>query len=71
MNNAPKKPTLAKFDDIITMINTAVDPAIKSTSFLLTNTSGFNVLSEVKGMLWGVTYCNPIQHNPIGGANSW
>ncbi|WP_369957346.1 phage major capsid protein [Levilactobacillus brevis] len=48
MNNAPKKPTLAKFDDIITMINTAVDPAIKSTSFLMTNTSGFNVLSEVK-----------------------
>ena len=30
------------------MINTAVDPAIKSTSFLMTNTSGFNVLSEVK-----------------------
>lgn len=48
MNKAPKKPTLAKFDDIITMINTAVDPAIKSTSVLMTNTSGFNVLSEVK-----------------------
>ncbi|WP_087842906.1 phage major capsid protein, partial [Lactiplantibacillus plantarum] len=48
MNKAPKKPTLAKFDDIITMINTAVDPAIKSTSFLMTNTSGFNELSEVK-----------------------
>ncbi|WGF83427.1 phage major capsid protein [Lactiplantibacillus plantarum] len=48
MNNAPKKPNLSKFDDIITMINTAVDPAIKSTSFLMTNTSGFNVLSEVK-----------------------
>lgn len=48
MNKAPKKPTLAKFDDIITMINTAVDPAIKSTSFLMTNTSGFNMLSEVK-----------------------
>lgn len=48
MNKAPKKPTLAKFDDIITMINTAVDPAIKSTSFLMTNTSGLNVLSEVK-----------------------
>lgn len=48
MNKAPKKPTLAKFDDIVTMINTAVDPAIKSTSFLMTNTSGLNVLSEVK-----------------------
>lgn len=48
MNEAPKKPSLSKFDDIITMINTAVDPAIKSTSFLMTNTSGLNVLSEVK-----------------------
>jgi HK97 family phage major capsid protein len=48
MNDAPKKPNLSKFDDIITMINTAVDPAIKSTSFLMTNTSGLNVLSEVK-----------------------
>ncbi|MCT4489372.1 phage major capsid protein [Levilactobacillus parabrevis] len=48
MNKAPKKPNLSKFDDIITMINTAVDPAIKSTSFLMTNTSGLNVLSEVK-----------------------
>lgn len=48
MNNAPKKPTLAKFDDIIDMINTSVDPAIKSTSFLLTNTSGCNELCKVK-----------------------
>ncbi|GEO65909.1 phage major capsid protein [Levilactobacillus spicheri] len=48
MNNAPKKPTLAKFDDIIDMINTAVDPAIKATSFLLTNTSGYNELCKVK-----------------------
>lgn len=48
MNKAPKKPTLAKFDDIVTMINTSVDPAIKATSFLMTNTSGLNVLSQVK-----------------------
>lgn len=48
MNAAPKKPTLAKFDDIIDLINTSVDPAIKSTSFLLTNTSGCNVLCKVK-----------------------
>lgn len=48
MNAAPTKPTLAKFDDIIDMINTAVDPAIKSTSFLLTNTSGCNELCKVK-----------------------
>ncbi|NEX53468.1 phage major capsid protein, partial [Lactococcus lactis] len=29
MQAAPKKPALSTFDDIITMINTAVDPAIK------------------------------------------
>jgi HK97 family phage major capsid protein len=48
MNAAPTKPTLAKFDDVIDMINTSVDPAIKSTSFLLTNTSGCNELCKVK-----------------------
>ncbi|MDV7758253.1 phage major capsid protein [Liquorilactobacillus mali] len=48
MNTVPKKPTLAKFDDIIDLINTSVDPAIKSTSFLLTNVSGCNVLCKVK-----------------------
>lgn len=48
MSKAPKKPTLTKFDDIVTMINTSVDPAIKTTSFLMTNTSGLNVLSQVK-----------------------
>lgn len=48
MNAVPKKPTIASFDDVVTMINTAVDPAIKSTSILMTNTSGFNALSLVK-----------------------
>lgn len=48
MNAAPTKPTLAKFDDIIDMINTSVDPAIKETSFLLTNVSGCNELCKVK-----------------------
>jgi len=48
MEAAPKKPTLAKFDDIITMINTAVDPAIITTSSLLTNQSGLNQLALVK-----------------------
>lgn len=48
MSKAPKKTTLAKFDDIVTMINTSVDPAIKTTSFLMTNTAGLNVLSQVK-----------------------
>jgi HK97 family phage major capsid protein len=48
MNAAPTKPTIAKFDDIIDMINTSVDPAIKSTSFLMTNVSGCNELCKVK-----------------------
>ncbi|MRM59374.1 phage major capsid protein [Lactococcus lactis subsp. cremoris] len=48
MKAAPKKPTIAKFDDVITMINTAVDPAIIATSSLLTNQSGLNKLALVK-----------------------
>ncbi|TLQ03644.1 phage major capsid protein [Pediococcus stilesii] len=48
MNAVPKKPTLANFDDIKDMMITSVDPAIRSTSFFLTNTSGFAVLAKVK-----------------------
>lgn len=48
MNKAPKKPTLANFDDIKHMANTAVDPAIRATSIFLTNTSGFDILTKVK-----------------------
>ena len=48
MNEAPKKPTIADFDGIIDLINTGVDPAIKTTSFLMTNTSGLNTLAKVK-----------------------
>lgn len=48
MNNAPKKPTLATFDDIKDMENTSVDPAVKQTSIFLTNTSGFAQLAKVK-----------------------
>ncbi|MFT8867925.1 phage major capsid protein [Liquorilactobacillus nagelii] len=51
MNAAPTKPTIAKFDDVIDMINTSVDPAIKSTSFLMTNVSGCNELCKVKDAL--------------------
>lgn len=51
MQAAPKKPALSTFDDIITMINTAVDPAIKATSILITNTSGLNQLTLVKDAL--------------------
>ncbi len=48
MNASPKKPTIAKFDDIIDLVNTAVDPAIKKTAFLMTNVSGENVLAKIK-----------------------
>lgn len=48
MNAAPEKPTVAKFDDVIDMANTSVDPAILSTSFFLTNVSGCNALHKVK-----------------------
>lgn len=48
MNAVPKKPTLSKFDDIKDLANKGVDPAIKSTSFFLTNTSGLAELAKVK-----------------------
>lgn len=48
MGTVPKKPTIANFDDVITMINTAVDPAIIATSKLYTNQSGLNKLALVK-----------------------
>ena len=51
MNAVPTKPTIASFDDLIDMVNTSVDPAIKATSVLMTNTSGFNVLSKVKNAM--------------------
>lgn len=48
MNSVPNKPTIAKFDDVKDMVAKAVDPAISATSFFLTNTSGFSVLTKVK-----------------------
>lgn len=48
MEAVPKKPTLAKFDDIKDLVATSVDPAIRATSFLLTNESGFAVMNKVK-----------------------
>ncbi|MFL2020491.1 phage major capsid protein [Weissella hellenica] len=48
MNAAPKKPTVAKFDDVKDMVSTAVDPAVATTSFFMTNVSGFAVLNKVK-----------------------
>lgn len=43
-----KKPTISSYDDVKTLINTGVDPAIAATSFLMTNVSGFNELAHVK-----------------------
>ncbi|WP_349517271.1 phage major capsid protein [Leuconostoc mesenteroides] len=48
MNAVPKKPTVAKFDDIKDMVSTEVDPAVATTSFFLTNVSGLAVLNKVK-----------------------
>lgn len=46
----PTKPTLTKWDDIIDL-QAKVDPAIKQTSFFLTNTSGFTALKKVKNAI--------------------
>lgn len=43
-----KKPSISSYDDVKTLINTGVDPAIAATSFLMTNVSGFNELAHVK-----------------------
>lgn len=48
MENASKKPTITKFDDIKDLENNALDPAIEATSSFVTNQSGYNVLSKVK-----------------------
>lgn len=51
MNKAPKKSTIAKFDDIKGLELTALDPAINATSSFLTNQSGFAVLAKVKNAM--------------------
>lgn len=48
MGSAPKKPTIAKFDDVKDLENNTLDPAIESTSIFITNQSGYNVLSKLK-----------------------
>ena len=63
MNKAPKKPTITKFDDIKDLINTSVDPAIASTSIMMTNVSGFNVISKVKDNN-GQYLVQPVVTNP-------
>jgi len=51
MQAVPKKPTIAKFDDLIDLAITGVDPAIVATSFFLTNVSGCNEICKVKDAL--------------------
>lgn len=48
MDAVPAKPTIANFDDIKDLALKGVDPAIRSTSFFLTNTSGITELAKVK-----------------------
>lgn len=48
MENASKKPTITKFDDIKDLENNTLDPAIEATSSFVTNQSGYNALSKVK-----------------------
>lgn len=48
MDDAPKKPSIAKFDDVKDLENNTLDPAIEATSSFVTNQSGYNVLSKVK-----------------------
>lgn len=50
IDKLPTKPTLAKWDDIIDL-EAKVDPAIKTTSMFLTNTSGFTALKKVKNAM--------------------
>lgn len=47
----PKKPTITKFDDVKDLALIGVDPAIRSTSFFMTNTSGLAVLAKVKNAM--------------------
>ena len=47
----PSKPTITKFDDIKDLALKGVDPAIRSTSFFMTNTSGLATLAKVKNAM--------------------
>ena len=47
----PSKPTITKFDDIKDLALKGVDPAIRSTSFFMTNTSGLAALAKVKNAM--------------------
>lgn len=47
----PSKPNITKFDDIKDLALKGVDPAIRSTSFFMTNTSGLTALAKIKNAM--------------------
>ncbi|MED5864900.1 phage major capsid protein [Streptococcus anginosus] len=47
----PSEPNITKFDDIKGLALKGVDPAIRSTSFFMTNTSGLVTLAKVKNAM--------------------
>lgn len=47
----PSKPNITKFDDIKDLALKGVDPAIRATSFFMTNTSGLATLAKVKNAM--------------------
>lgn len=47
----PSKPNITKFDDIKDLALKGVDPAVRSTSFFMTNTSGLAALAKVKNAM--------------------
>lgn len=47
----PSKPNITKFDDTKDLALKGVDPAIRATSFFMTNTSGLATLAKVKNAM--------------------
>lgn len=53
LNEAPKKPTIASFDDIKDLYLNTIDPALRPGSLYLTNSTGFATISKVKNEFGG------------------
>ncbi|KRL02518.1 phage major capsid protein [Liquorilactobacillus capillatus] len=62
LNTAPKKPTIAKWDDIIDLSDGALDPAISNIGVFLTNQSGWVTIKKVKDAMGNYL----IQRDPQG-----
>ena len=48
LGTVPTTASVSKYDDLIDLVNVGVDPAIKSTSFFITNVSGCNEICKAK-----------------------